>query len=172
MLVGSFQLAKVDAEYVYIKDWAKDNHLYLYASKTRDMLVLPLYALRILLYQCLPSTALNDVAKDTTLAHLMYASQAWWGYVISGDMNRIERLIRRVKRSRFLPSSVSRGQQFAVAADYRQFSAICLDKTMFCVNCSPFRHISYTLRSRTLNFSLPVKDDRNFISRVLYKKLH
>jgi len=61
-----------------------------------------LYALRILQSHSFPPTALHDVARATTIAHLMYASSAWWGYTGSTYRDRIEGLIRRMKRGGFL----------------------------------------------------------------------
>jgi len=43
------------------------------------------YVLSILLSHGLPETALHEVARATTLAHLLYASPAWWGFDIVSD---------------------------------------------------------------------------------------
>lgn len=40
LLVGSSQLVTVEAEFMHIKSWAKDNNLHLKASITREMQVL------------------------------------------------------------------------------------------------------------------------------------
>ena len=56
-----------------------------------------LYALRVLRSDGLPSHSLHEVAKMTTIAHLMYASPAWWGYANSGDRAKIEQLISRMR---------------------------------------------------------------------------
>lgn len=41
--------------------------------------------------------ALHKVAKMTTLAKLMHASTAWWGYTNANERGIIEKLIGRMK---------------------------------------------------------------------------
>src|ERR1043165_4018110 len=38
-----------------------------------------LYALRVLRAHGFPPTALHEVARETTISRLLYASPAWWG---------------------------------------------------------------------------------------------
>lgn len=49
-----------------------------------------LSALRVLRSHGHVSAALHDVVLVTTVARIMYASQAWWGYTTSEDRDRIE----------------------------------------------------------------------------------
>src|SRR5688572_969590 len=52
-----------------------------------------MYALRVLRSHGLPPSALHEVTKMTTIAHLMYATPAWWGYTSAGERDRIEQLM-------------------------------------------------------------------------------
>src|SRR6218665_2627835 len=63
------------------------------------------YALRVLRCHGLPTLQLQEVARATTVASLMYASPSWWGFTSAGDRERMERLINKVKRCGFLPMS-------------------------------------------------------------------
>ena len=36
---------------------------------------------------------LQLVAKMTTIASLLYASPAWWGYICAADRSKLERLV-------------------------------------------------------------------------------
>src|SRR6218665_1775315 len=41
---------------------------------------------------------LEEVTRVTTMATLLYAAPAWWGFASEGDMGRIERFIGRLRR--------------------------------------------------------------------------
>ena len=44
-----------------------------------------MYALRVLRSHGLTPSGLHEVTRMTTIAHLMYASPAWWGYTSAGS---------------------------------------------------------------------------------------
>ena len=52
------------------------------------MLKIALYALRILGVHQLPSEALKEIARATSVAMLLCASQAWWGFTLVEDRVR------------------------------------------------------------------------------------
>ena len=132
-----------------------------------------LYALRVLRSHGLPSHSLHEVAKMTTIAHLMYASPAWWGYANSSDKAKIEQLINRMRRCGFLPSTAPSGSALAGLADERLLKAVCSDPNhVLRHHFPPVRDIKYNLRPRPHPFTLPARDDRNFIPRILHKKAH
>src|SRR6218665_1825568 len=54
-------------------------------------------ALRILRSHGLPESA-HEVARATTLARLMYAYPAWWGFASASDRTQVERLLQRTIR--------------------------------------------------------------------------
>ena len=56
-----------------------------------------LYALRNL-----RAHGLWTVTEATLISRITYASQSWWGFIGSGDLQRIESVIRRVTRQGFL----------------------------------------------------------------------
>ena len=62
-----------------------------------------LYALRVLRNHGLPPSSLHEVARASTMARLMYASPAWWGYASEGERDRLEGFIRKTKRFGYLP---------------------------------------------------------------------
>ena len=57
-----------------------------------------LHALRVLRAHGLPSIALQEVARATTMARLLYAAPAWWGFAGAEDRHRIERFQRKMQR--------------------------------------------------------------------------
>ena len=79
---------------------------------------------------------------------------------------------QRAIRGGFLPSDSPSVDTLAQRADDALFGAIIRDR------CHVLRHlcqerpmIRYELRARPHPFALPIKDDRNFISRLIYKNI-
>src|SRR6218665_3392596 len=65
-----------------------------------------IHALRVLRSHGLGSPQLFEVARSTTLASMLYASPAWWGFTTAQDRDRLERLMGRLRRG-FSPGSRS-----------------------------------------------------------------
>src|SRR6218665_1592841 len=85
------------------------------------------YALRVLRSHGLQLSVLREVAKMTTIASLMYASPAWWGYSSANDRTRIDQLLRTLKRSSFLPEAAPDAEALEREADDRLSKSILLD---------------------------------------------
>ena len=105
----------------------------------------------------------------TTIAHLMYASPAWWGYTSAEERERIERLLRKMKRRQYLLYNLK--PEMAEEADERLFNAIRNNKfhVLYQLFPPPRPSCGHELRPRAHEFSLPEKDNCNFIPRVLFK---
>src|SRR6218665_1982606 len=43
----------------------------------------------------------NEVARSASLASMLYASPAWWGFTTAQDRDRLERLMGRLRRGVF-----------------------------------------------------------------------
>ena len=71
---------------------------------------------------------LNVVASATTMASLLYASPAWWGYTSANDRARIDRLINRLRRGGYLSTDHPCFEKLANKADQRLFKAISANK--------------------------------------------
>ena len=128
------------------------------------------YAFRVLRCHGLPTPNLQEVARATTVATLMYASPSWWGFASAGERERMERLINKLRRCGFLPMSVS---NLANEADQRLFRSVIHNPNHVLHKLLPdVRRVSYNLRPRVDGFELPIKDDRNFISRLLYNDIY
>src|SRR6218665_2556377 len=86
---------------------------------------------------------------------------------------RLERLLLRLRRGGFLPADSPSFEELARDADLGLFRSISSNP------CHVLRHYfherehtGHNLRPRAHNFALPIQDDRNFISRVLYGVLN
>src|SRR6218665_222374 len=83
-----------------------------------------MYALGKLRCHRLTGEALHEVTRATTMAQVMYASQAWWGYRRAKDQEKLERLVERLKRQGFLSMEDMDISQQANKADQKLFQAI------------------------------------------------
>jgi len=128
-----------------------------------------IFALRLLRNHGLKSDQLHLVARETTIASILYATQAWWGLAGEGDRQRLERLVARLRHMGYLPTDFLTVKTLAEEADRNLFKSIsqCPSHVL--------RHLlkdkptsSRSLCVRAHNFVLPPKDNRNFLSRVLY----
>jgi len=60
-------------------------------------------ALRMLRVHGLQNKQIHVVDSMTTLASILYASPAWWGFTTARDRVRIEKLMSRLRRGGYLP---------------------------------------------------------------------
>lgn len=86
-----------------------------------------LYALRVLRVHGLPPAVLHEVARATTLAHLLYTSPAWWGFAKQVDRSRLERLLTRMRRMGYLPSCTPDVFDLAHAAEQRLLGSVAVN---------------------------------------------
>jgi len=132
-----------------------------------------IYALRVLRAHGLPGPALHVITRATTVARLLYASPAWWGLLSAGEVDRIERFLGRVRRAGFLPSDSPKAAIMAESADAALFAAIIIDDNhvlrKFFSDRLPGK---YNVRPRLHPFELTNKNNKNFITRMLYKNIY
>src|ERR1043165_1986124 len=67
---------------------------------------------------------LFDVARAKTVARLLYASPAWWGFVRQQDKNRLQSIISRMIRRGHLPVDNPSFDQLCRKADNGLFTAV------------------------------------------------
>ena len=130
-----------------------------------------LHALRVLRSHGLPPTALHEVTRATTVARLLYAAPAWWGYASAADRSRLERLLQRMRMMGFLPPRSPGVGEMVGVAEARLLQAVTrcehhLLRGLF----PPKLQRRHNLRPRPHDFELPAKDTKNFIPRVLFKR--
>ena len=132
-----------------------------------------LYALCVLRNHGLPPAALYEVCRASTMARLMYASPAWWGFANAGERSRHEGFIAKTKRFEYLPPTAPTAEELSRQADTTLFKAVTSDPHHVLHDLlPPTRSHGHNLRARAHNYVLPTKDDRNFISRMLYRDIY
>src|SRR5688572_20923831 len=131
-----------------------------------------LYALRVLAAHGLSGSSLHDVVRATTLTRMLYASPAWWGFVGQDGRTRIQALLRRLVRLRYLPENNPSLEQLCQSAHTRLFGAICADPGHVLHDLlPPIKTAVYALRPRKHDRILPVADSlarKTFIIRMIY----
>ena len=115
-----------------------------------------MYAIRFLTAHGLRGDKLHEVVRATTLARLLYASPAWSGFVNAEQKSRINSIIKKLVRCRFLPSSQLTFEDLSNDADKRLFAVILRNPSHVLYNfLPPVKNNSYNLRVRAHNRILP-----------------
>src|SRR6218665_3313276 len=105
----------------------------------------------------------------------MYASPSRKGYASTQNRDKIEALINCTKRRGFLHSEHPSAACITVKADDAFFHAICMNSNHVQSRLLPpsrALNISIIRRTRAHNLSLLPKDERNFLSRNLYRSIY
>src|SRR6218665_2381894 len=131
-----------------------------------------IFALRKLRSHGLQASQLHLVARTTTVASLMYAYPAWWGFTSAEKRVWLERLLARRRRGGYLPQDFPTFEELAGTADHQLFKSIITNPHHVLRRYFPEKKPSgYNLRPRVHNCELPVKDIQNFVPRTIYGEL-
>src|SRR6218665_2182727 len=108
----------------------------------------------------------------TSIASLMYASAAWWGFNDAAEKTRLTRLLASLSRAGYLPVDFPSFEELARLADDDLFRSISSNPdhvlSHYFKDKNPTGH---NLRPRGHNFAFLRKDTCNFVSRILYAVL-
>src|SRR6218665_1048297 len=115
-----------------------------------------IHALRIQRSHGLGSPQLHVIARSTTLASMLHASPAWWGFTSARDKDRLEKLIGRLQRGGFLRDDGLSFADLAVEADRRLFKSLISNPSHVLSRHLPaIKTTNYNLRPRAHDFTLP-----------------
>ena len=139
-----------------------------------------LYALSLLRAHGMQVEELQEVFRSKVLSRLMYASQAWWGFAqshrnagmetTSHTINRIQAFINKCKRFGYCSQSCEPFITLCEQADDNLFKQIIINDNHVLHHLIPkTKTHDHYVRIRSHNFQLPIKDNRNFINRCLFK---
>jgi len=89
------------------------------------------------------------------------------------DRARLEAFLKKSKKKNYYANDADSFQALCSSADDALFNKIMNDPTHVLFRFFPrVRTHDHNLRARGHNFSLPLKDDTNFCSRVLFKDMY
>ena len=130
------------------------------------------FALNTLASHGLSKTALQEIFRAKSLSKIIYASSAWWGFATVENITRINSFLKKSKKQGYYPIEGPTFEAICSVADERLLNKIIANKLHVLHRFLPEKKSHYhNLRDRKHYFVLPVKDDRNFLNRVLYKNI-
>ena len=94
--------------------------------------------------------------------------QPWWGYTRKKEQDLIDRLLYRMKRRGFLSKDAGEGVHCASNAGSKLFRAVYNNSQHVLSNLFPQHKNTGHMRPRVHSYTLPIKDEKNFIPRMLY----
>ena len=136
-----------------------------------------MYALKLLRSKGLMVPALWDVAFQTLVARMLYASQVWWGFVNNASQQRLNAIIKRLIKQSFLPKNHQSFNELCEKSDLNLFKAV-LDNEHHILHhlLSPIKIAHHDLRPRAHNRVLPkafnVRQKSMFFNRMLFSKMY
>jgi hypothetical protein len=103
-------------------------------------------------------------------SRILYAAP-WWGLASAADRSKLERFLAKMQRLNFLPSGAERLESMIQRVEGRLLKAV-IDNDLHVLRrlFPPIVQRCYDLRPRPHQFTLPEKDDTNFIPRVLFRR--
>jgi len=135
-----------------------------------------LYAIKVLRSHGMNEEELRLVFKTGVLAKILYANPAWWGFTITSaaDRQRIEAFVRRcVRLGHYRASDPTLTQLIADYDDNLFRNMLCNEHHVLKQLLPDVTNHQYHHRQRRHNHCLTVKtDDRNFVTRQLFKDLY
>ena len=130
-----------------------------------------LFALRTLKAHGLNATLLSQVFNSITTSKLFYAIPSLWGFLNKETKNRIQAFLTRAKKWGYCSSSDT-AEDIVTRLENNLFKNI-VSNPDHCLHymLPEQKPMPVTLR-KGHGFTLPPKDDRQFITRMLYKNIY
>ena len=125
----------------------------------------------------LSGPALWDVARATFLAQITYASPSWQGFINADEVNKLQIILNKAKRSNFLPSDFSALEELFDSTDSALFRTVLTapDHVLHPL-LPPRKKTGYNLRKRSHGLMLAEAKSsflrNNFLVRMLYTDVY
>ena len=118
-----------------------------------------------------------DVTKATLVVKIMYASQVWWGFASSSEKMRLQAILNKATKLKYLQPNFTNLSDLCETADETLFRNILHNPNHVLYSLlPPVKNTGHELRERAHDRQLPsVKDAKDtllkktFIHRMLYK---
>jgi len=117
--------------------------------------------------------SMQKVFKVTVVPKLLYASFAWAGFISASTWQKYEAFLRRAIRLGYYGHEVLTFSTLLDRADSRLFNKIMVNSNHVLHPMLPPPKVTpYSLRPVHHDRVLPIKDSKNFISRLLYTDIY
>jgi len=132
------------------------------------------YALRAQRQHGLADEALHTVFKATTLSKLLYACPAWSGFISKPTLERYEAFLWRAVRLGYCKSDDPSTVTVIVNTKFNLFRNILNNSNHVLHDMLPAKKkaVPYSLRTTGHGRILPVKDNKNVMTRMLFKNIY
>jgi len=132
-----------------------------------------LFALRTMRHHGMSEKNLQLVFSSTIIPRLLYAASAYWGFLSAHSRSCLEAFLRRAIKFGYYPSTGSDISALVNKSDLTLFNSI-LDNSTHVLHhlLPPKKNVKYNLRSLTHGLTLPPKDHKNFLPRMLYLNIY
>ena len=136
-----------------------------------------LYALKVLKAHGMPKTELQEVFRATTLASLLHAVPAWWGFTLAEDRDRLNAFLNKCKNAGLYPIEGPSIEAIVTKAEQTLFDSIKQDHNhVLHPYLPPKADRHYNLRTRVHPYTIPAKTtslaDKNYFTRLLYRNCY
>ena len=136
-----------------------------------------MYALRVLSSHGLYGQNMWEVTRSTLVSKIMYGSQVWWGFANASQQNRLQSILNRAIKQKFLPPNFPSLADLCEKADTVLFSNVLRNSDHVLYKLlPPLKSTGYSLRKRIHDRALPSLSDskdslirKTFIHRMVYK---
>ena len=131
------------------------------------------FALKTLRQYGMSDECITTVFRAAVIPKLLYAAPSFWGFLNAHNRSRLEAAFGKAIRFGYYPPAADNLATLQTAAEYKLFLNI-LYNSSHVLHCflPPKKVTPYNLRQNSHGLSLPRKDDRNFLSRLLYQNIY
>ena len=130
------------------------------------------YALGTLKHHRLSGPPLWEVTRATFIARLTYASQAWWGLLDAQGRDRLEKVLNKAVRERFLPKRHPSFAQICDSADEQMFGDILKNpKHVLHHLLPPVSEAKSKLRTRAHDREMPAANQNTFTRKMFINRM-
>ena len=159
---------------VYIDDKLTFND---HVSRISSAAASSLYALKLLRSKGLKEPSLWDITSQTLVTRLLYAFQAWSGFLTKAALQQLNAIIHRAKKQSLLPRSYLGFDELCQKADQTLFRVALNNQNHVLYHLfPPTRDFHYNLRPRAHDRKLPKiinnRDKQLFTNRMLYRDIY
>jgi len=133
-----------------------------------------LFALRTIMRQHgLSEQCLQMVFSSTIISRLLYAAPSFWGFLSMHNRTRLEAFLHRSTKFGYYPLTGPDIATLEAFQEIKLFNSI-LDNPNHVLHhyLPPKKMGKYNLRHRSHDRVLPLKDDKNFLCRLLFMDMY
>ena len=129
-----------------------------------------LFAMKTMKTFGMPPKHLCNIFKSIVLSKLLYASPAWYGYLSAESIGRLQSFLRKAIKFGYYGENILNIETLQENIELKLFNNIRFNaQHSLHFLLPPEKPPKYDLRPRGHNFTLPEKDNKNFIPRSIFK---